>query len=231
MSCRTHARLQSDRLLHAGDLVWLKAPGYGFVSVGRARSGPVPAADFKLTDDQGHEQPAMELLAKASYHREIIDDPNARSSSSLWIGPKPSRERLDRISDRPLLRSAITAAHRRNSIIGDRGRLRASYLRRRRWGASTSNAGGSVGIVVSAPRTIRTVESSLLPFLALLPSGIVALRPRYLLTPTLHLLTNARTWANSHLSRAARHSQRRATDPSSCATSLCSSPIQGRGRA
>jgi hypothetical protein len=62
-------------LLHAGDLVWVKAPGHGFVGVGRARGGPVPASDFKLIDDQGSERPAMEVLAKASYHKEFIDDP------------------------------------------------------------------------------------------------------------------------------------------------------------
>lgn len=67
-------------LLQAGDLIWVKAPGFGFVGVGRVRSGPVPATDFVLTDEHGIERPAMEVLSKASYHREFIDDPERRES-------------------------------------------------------------------------------------------------------------------------------------------------------
>jgi len=63
------------RLLKAGDLIWVKAPGYGFVGVGRARGGPVAAEDFMLMDEDGIERPAMEVLKGASYHREYIDDP------------------------------------------------------------------------------------------------------------------------------------------------------------
>lgn len=62
-------------LLQAGDLVWVRVPGRGFVGVGRVLSGPVPARDFKLLDEQGQERPALELLTKATYHRDFVDDP------------------------------------------------------------------------------------------------------------------------------------------------------------
>jgi hypothetical protein len=78
-------------LLKAGDLVWVKAPGYGFVGVGRVRSTPVPASDFKLTDDQGVELPALEVLKKASYHREFVDDPERQECfvPMDWIETRP----------------------------------------------------------------------------------------------------------------------------------------------
>lgn len=62
-------------LLRPGDLVWVKVPQQGFVGVGRVRSGPVAAADFRLRDADGVVRPALELLTKASYHREFTDDP------------------------------------------------------------------------------------------------------------------------------------------------------------
>lgn len=63
------------RLLHPGDLVWVKAPGFGFVGVGRVRSEPVPATEFKLCNETGEEVPALEILDAATYHRELLDDP------------------------------------------------------------------------------------------------------------------------------------------------------------
>jgi hypothetical protein len=70
-------------LLQSGDLVWVKAPGYGFVGVGWVRSGPVAATDFKLVGDDGIERPALDVLTKASYHREFADDPERRESFVL----------------------------------------------------------------------------------------------------------------------------------------------------
>jgi hypothetical protein len=62
------------RLLHPGDIIWVKAPGYGFVGVGRVRSEAVEAADFKLLDDRGEERPALDILSAASYHRQYLMD-------------------------------------------------------------------------------------------------------------------------------------------------------------
>jgi hypothetical protein len=64
------------RLLQAGDRIWVNAPNHGFVGVGRVRSGPVAAADFKLVGDDGVERAALKMLTKASYHRD--DDPERR---------------------------------------------------------------------------------------------------------------------------------------------------------
>lgn len=65
------------RLLRAGDIVWVKAPGYGFVGVGRVRGLPVPAGDFNI-EDQGIERPVLDVLVRASYHREFLEDPEKR---------------------------------------------------------------------------------------------------------------------------------------------------------
>lgn len=62
-------------LLQADDLVWVKAPGHGFVGVGRVRGGPVPATDFTIVDDDGVTRPALDVLKAAGYHREFIEDP------------------------------------------------------------------------------------------------------------------------------------------------------------
>jgi hypothetical protein len=60
-------------LLKAGDRIWVKAPGYGFVGVGRIKGPPELALD--ATDD-GTERPALDVLTSASYHREFADDPD-----------------------------------------------------------------------------------------------------------------------------------------------------------
>lgn len=62
------------RLLDPGDRVWVKAPGYGFVGVGVVRGEPVALRDFELRDGDGSAAPAADILTKASYHREFIDD-------------------------------------------------------------------------------------------------------------------------------------------------------------
>lgn len=62
-------------LLQAGDLVWVKAPGHGFVGVGIVRSARIPAPDFTLSDGDGVLKPALGVLKAATYHREFIDDP------------------------------------------------------------------------------------------------------------------------------------------------------------
>jgi len=61
-------------LLKVGDRIWVKAPGFGFVGVGRVKGPPEAAADFKLRTDDGVERPALEVLTSASYHREFADD-------------------------------------------------------------------------------------------------------------------------------------------------------------
>lgn len=59
----------SLRMLSAGDRVWVKIPGSGFVGVGRVTGPRVSAKDFQIG-----ERPALEVLT-GNYHRELADDP------------------------------------------------------------------------------------------------------------------------------------------------------------
>ena len=61
-------------LLNVGDRVWVKAPGYGFLGVGEVTGPPASATDYTVNVD-GADRPALEVLAKAKYHREYADDP------------------------------------------------------------------------------------------------------------------------------------------------------------
>lgn len=60
-------------LLREGERVWVKAPGHGFVGVGRVRGPKVRARDFTLTVD-GMEKPALEVLTGGTYHRMDAED-------------------------------------------------------------------------------------------------------------------------------------------------------------
>ena len=61
------------QLLEPGDRVWAKVPGTGFVGVGRVTGTATSAVDFQLSTEEG-DKPALEVLSKADYHREFIDD-------------------------------------------------------------------------------------------------------------------------------------------------------------
>ena len=61
--------------LNAGDRLWVKAPGYGFVGVGRVTAKAIRANEFTLPTKAG-DRPALEVLKEASYHREFADDPD-----------------------------------------------------------------------------------------------------------------------------------------------------------
>lgn len=63
------------KVLAPGDRVWVKAPGHGFVGVGRVKQAAVPAAEFTLAGPDGNPQPALNVLNGASYHRDYVDDP------------------------------------------------------------------------------------------------------------------------------------------------------------
>lgn len=60
-------------LLQPGDRVWVKVPATGFVGVGRVTGPSTPAREFQLLVD-GKEQPALEVLTRAHYHRDSADD-------------------------------------------------------------------------------------------------------------------------------------------------------------
>ena len=131
-------------LLHAGDLVWVKAPGYGFVGVGRARGGPVPASDFKVTGDQGVERPALEVLTKASYHKEFAGDPERQECFVPIEWPKPGHYR--KLSTRPACLGIRTQSVRRRPRNGG---IRWSDLR------SYSRGGRKCRDATKAPKRLR----------------------------------------------------------------------------
>lgn len=65
----------SLNLLSVGDRIWVKAPGYGFVGVGRVKGPRVRAAEFMIEGAEGA-RPALEVLTEATYHRDQVDDPD-----------------------------------------------------------------------------------------------------------------------------------------------------------
>jgi hypothetical protein len=60
----------SLRLLRVGDRIWAKAPGYGFVGVGKVTGPRIPASEFKIGD-----QLALDVLKDGHYHRSLATDP------------------------------------------------------------------------------------------------------------------------------------------------------------
>ena len=63
----------SLRLLEQGDRIWVKAPGYGFVGVGRVLGPREPASTFELSLPEGPKL-AIDVLQKGTYHREFLGD-------------------------------------------------------------------------------------------------------------------------------------------------------------
>jgi hypothetical protein len=62
------------KLLQPGNRIWVNAPGHGFVGVGRVNGPRQPAPDFTITIDDRSE-PALDVLASATYHRQFVTDP------------------------------------------------------------------------------------------------------------------------------------------------------------
>ncbi len=56
------------QLLTMGSRVWVNAPGYGYVGVCRVKGECEPASSFLIKTKKG-EQPALDVLQKATYHR------------------------------------------------------------------------------------------------------------------------------------------------------------------
>ncbi len=63
------------KMLEPGDRVWVKAPGFGFVGVGRVRQPAVSASEFTLPGKDGEQRPALEVLQGGTYHRIFASDP------------------------------------------------------------------------------------------------------------------------------------------------------------
>lgn len=60
-------------LLKAGDRIWVNAPGYGYVGVGRVTGERQAAKDFKVQTSDG-ERPVLEVATDGKYHREFVND-------------------------------------------------------------------------------------------------------------------------------------------------------------
>jgi hypothetical protein len=61
-------------LLQLGARVWVYAPGFGYVGVGRVKGPREAASSFRVTTLEG-EMPVMEILKDGHYQREFISDP------------------------------------------------------------------------------------------------------------------------------------------------------------
>lgn len=61
-------------LLSIGDRVWVKAPGFGFVGVGRVMGVRQPASEFNLLGADGQPIHAMSVLHEGGYHQHLIND-------------------------------------------------------------------------------------------------------------------------------------------------------------
>ncbi|MGV9007298.1 MAG: endonuclease NucS domain-containing protein [Brevundimonas sp.] len=69
-------------LLDAGDRIWVKSPGHGFVGMGVVTGRAQPAGEFRITTPEG-ERPALYVLTEGDYHRAFADDPER----SDWFVP------------------------------------------------------------------------------------------------------------------------------------------------
>jgi hypothetical protein len=62
------------QLLGPGDRIWAKAPGHGFVGVGRVTGRAQPATSFQVETPAGR-FPVMEVAKGGNHHREYLNDP------------------------------------------------------------------------------------------------------------------------------------------------------------
>jgi hypothetical protein len=84
-------------LLSPGDRVWVKAPGYGFVGVGRVLGPPEPASSFRVKTPEG-EKPALDVLTQGTYQKDA-DDPK-RSEYFVpmrWLDTVPIEKGFDEV--------------------------------------------------------------------------------------------------------------------------------------
>ena len=61
------------QLLSPGDRVWVNAPGFGFVGVGRVTGYSQPASTFKVSTPTG-DVPILDVAKRGNYHREFLND-------------------------------------------------------------------------------------------------------------------------------------------------------------
>jgi hypothetical protein len=71
------------KLLNDSDLIWVKAPGYGFVGVGRVTGPAVRESDFEFKSPDGTRIDSLQALASGSYHRQFRESPD----DAEWFVP------------------------------------------------------------------------------------------------------------------------------------------------
>jgi len=78
------------QLLRPDDRVWVRAPGSGYVGVGRVRGEAQRASEFMIETPTGP-KPALELLTQGSYHRADADDPEQSEYfvPVAWLETRP----------------------------------------------------------------------------------------------------------------------------------------------
>ncbi len=78
-------------LLSPGDRVWVKAPGYGFVGVGRV-TGPVQPSDSFCVVTQEGEVPVLTVAKRGDYHIDCGDNPDTREYfvPVQWLNTVPT---------------------------------------------------------------------------------------------------------------------------------------------
>ena len=88
----------SLRLLEQGDRIWLKAPGHGFVGVGRVLGPREPAITFEISTPEGPKL-AMDVLQGGSYHREFLGDAEKQEYfvPVEWLRDVPLAEAVNEI--------------------------------------------------------------------------------------------------------------------------------------
>jgi hypothetical protein len=69
-------------LLSAGDRIWVKTPGYGFVGVGEVTGPAQRSSEFTVQTPDG-DRPVLEVLNEGDYHRDFVDD----AERSDWFVP------------------------------------------------------------------------------------------------------------------------------------------------
>ena len=86
------------QLLSPGDRVWVNVPKTGFVGVGLVLGKAQKASEFLLETPEG-EKPALEVLSKASYHREHLDDEEKCEYfvSVKWLETKPLKSAIKEV--------------------------------------------------------------------------------------------------------------------------------------
>ena len=81
-------------MLEAGARVWVKAPNYGFVGVGRVMGPRQSALEFAIGG-----RPALEVLENGHYHRDYVDDPDCMEYfvPMHWLDHVPIEKAVDEV--------------------------------------------------------------------------------------------------------------------------------------